>query len=436
MMNPLRPLLAGRFALLRSSVWAIAEYVTYPLMMLAAMPLYLAALGDVQFGQWMLLLTITGFGGLAGLGMGPTATRMVAAASGRGDMHGASEAARACMAITLGSSIGLAVLILGVGWTFGGALFEKMGTPREIRMIVVFGAFLLTLEQIDAVIAGILRGFERFDLSARLEIGAKMFQVACSALVAWQTGRLLAVFITASLVAVARSIGKLVIARRLLPAGGLSPKWNPAEIRTAFGFGKWIWLQSAGSLMFAVADRALVGSLLGAEALARYAVALQLAQQVQTIPAAGAQVLFPAVAKRQEQGQNWRPLAIRAMAGVAALGMAGAAALLMVGPWFMEIWVGRSMAAEVAPVLQLLAITYGLMSLPSGAHLILLGAGHARLVAGLTVLAGAVAVAVMPWAIGQLGLAGAPWGRFAYALIVLAMIPAVFRTMRLMQLKG
>ena len=414
----------------------MAEYVSYPLMMLAAMPLYLWALGDVQFGQWMLLLTITGFGGLAGLGMGPTATRMVAAAVGRSDMASASEAARACMTITLASSIALAIVILGAGWAYGDTLFEKVGTSREITTIILFGAFLLTLEQIDAVIAGILRGFERFDLSARLEIGAKMFQVLCTAFVAWQTRSLLAVFVTASAIAIARSAAKLVIARRLLPSGKLSPKWNPAEIRAAFSFGKWIWLQSAGSLMFAVADRTLVGAMLGAEALTRYAVALQLAQQVQTIPAAGAQVLFPAVAKRQEQGQDWRRLVVRAMVVVAALGGVGAAMLLLLGRGFLNIWVGENMAADVAPVLHLLAATYGVMSLTVGAHFVLLGAGQARLVAVLTIVAGVAAIAVIPWTIGEFGLLGAPWGRFAYALIILAMIPAVFRAMRQKQLRG
>jgi O-antigen/teichoic acid export membrane protein len=419
-----------RFALVRSSGWAMAEYVAYPVMMLAAMPLYLWALGTTQYGQWMFLLTITGFGGLAGFGMGPTATHTVAAARGRNDMPAAIESARACLAITLISGVALALVIVLVGWNVGPRAFSKVATPHMLFIIFAFGALLLLMEQIDSVFAGILRGLERFDLSARLEIAAKTLQVILTALAASLTRDLVAVFVTTTITGAIRTGGKILAVRRLLPAGRISPKWAPGEMRAAFHFGKWIWLQGAGSLLFAVADRTLVGAMLGAKPLAAYAIALQLAQQVQTIPAAGAQVLFPAIAKRQEAGEDWGKLAIRATVAVGAIGIIGALLLLALGPWFLDIWVGPILSSQVVVVLPWLAIAYGLLSLPSGPHQILIGMGRPKLVAILTVTAGVIAALSIPLSISDLGFAGAPVGRSVYALLMLAMVPVLLKLLR------
>jgi O-antigen/teichoic acid export membrane protein len=419
-----------RFALARASGWAMAEYLAYPLMMLAAMPLYLWALGTVQYGQWMLLLTVTGFGGLAGLGMGPTATLMVAAARGRGNADLAIEGARACLAITLTSAALLSGAILLFGWTLGARIFAKVGTPDQVLTIIAFGGLLLLLEQIDAVFAGILRGLERFDLSARLEISAKMGQVACTALAAWQTRNLLAVFATASCVAVARTSAKMIAAQRQFSDGWLWPKWSPDQTSKAFRFGRWIWLQSAGSLMFAVMDRTLIGALLGAEALAKYAVALQLAQQIQTIPAAGAQVLFPAIAKRVEVGQDWRRLAMVATLAMGVLGLAGAILLIAFGPWFLRLWVGRAMSAAVGSLLIPLSIGYLTLSFSAAPHHVLMGAGRVKLVAVVTIIAGVIAASVTPWSIHRWGLVGAPFGRVAYGVVALWLVAAMWQMAR------
>ena len=96
----LRPALAHA----PQSLWGMAEYFAYPLMMFIATPFFLAQLGAQQYGQWMLILAFTGFGGIAGLGMGTAAIKEVSAHRGRGDMPGAILSVRACLGVTLVSS--------------------------------------------------------------------------------------------------------------------------------------------------------------------------------------------------------------------------------------------------------------------------------------------------------------------------------------------
>jgi O-antigen/teichoic acid export membrane protein len=172
----------------------MAEYFAYPLMMFAATPLFLHLLGSEQYGQWMLLLTFNGFGGLAGIGMGTAATKDVSAARGRGDEAGVAASIRACLMVTILSTMALAVLMVTTGWLIGPALLAKMGTPDLVRTIIIVAALLILLEQIDSVFAGALRGLERFDISAKAEASTKLALVLVSLAVAWKTGDVVAVF--------------------------------------------------------------------------------------------------------------------------------------------------------------------------------------------------------------------------------------------------
>lgn len=81
--------------------WSTAEYVFYPLLMLAATPVYVALLGVTDYGLWMLVLAITGFGTAANLGMGTATIKFVAACRGRGDADRVAATVRQTLSIAI-----------------------------------------------------------------------------------------------------------------------------------------------------------------------------------------------------------------------------------------------------------------------------------------------------------------------------------------------
>jgi O-antigen/teichoic acid export membrane protein len=400
-----------------SSIWGMAEYFAYPLMMFLATPLFLLWLGQVQYGQWMLLLTFNGLGGLAGLGMGSAAIRDVAAARGRDDAPGALAAVRACVSVTLLSGVAVAGLLLLFGAFAGGDLLARMGDPALIRTIIAVAALLILLEQLDTVFAGTLRGMERFDVSARVEALTKGGLVVAALLAAWATRDLMWVFAATAGMTMVRLCVKAGVASRML--GTLPwPSWDRPRMAAVFAFGKWTWAQALGAALFSTADRFLVGGLLGAEALARYSICLQLAQQVQTIPAAGAQFLFPAVSRRREAGEDYRRLAIRASLAIAAFGAAIGLPLALLAEPILRLWVGAEIAASSAGVLALLVLAFTILAANVGPFYVLLGSGRERFVALLNIGAGFVALGLLWLAINEAGLIGAAVGRIGFAAII------------------
>jgi len=296
-----------------------------------------------------------------------------------------------------------------------------------VRATGVAAAVLLWLEQIDNVASSAIKGSERFGHAARLEILGKSVQVALAMAATWRWPNLDALYLALAAGAVLRMVAKLLIARRVLGIRRMGPTLrNTASV---LHFARWGWLQGIGSVLFGVADRMLVGSVLGATSLAYYSIASQLAMQVHAISAAGLSVIFPMVSRRlegREQLQLW-PLARLTMSGNLLLSTSLAISLLVLGPLILDPWVGPAAAAVVRRLLPWLVGAYWLLAVNVVPFYILLGMGRIRFV-GLAVLgAGAAGVAAMFLSVTHLGLAGAPAGRGVYAFVSLALLLPVTR---------
>jgi O-antigen/teichoic acid export membrane protein len=420
----------------RGAAWAIAEYFGYPLLMFAATPLLLHVLGATVYGQWMLLLTLNGLGGLAGMGMGMAATREVAGHLGRADRKGAAAAARSCLGVTLAASAAIAAAIVAGAAVVPSPWLARMGEPEAIRLVVVAGAMMIVLEQVDTVFAGTIRGLERYDVSAKVELTAKAAMVLATIAAAVLTQSLAVIMATTLVCMLVRSAIKARIAARLLGNGMLWPRWEQHHVAAAFNFGKWTWGQSIGAALFATADRLLVGGMMGAAALAHYSVCVQLAQQVQTLPAAGAQVLLPRVSRLEGEGRPYRNMALRLTVGVGAIAGLAGLVLALLGYGIMQLWVGTSIAQDTAGTLPLLALGYAILGANVVPHYVLLGAGRARFVAVVNIAAGLFAIALAWLLIPAMGFAGAAIGRLCYALIISANVLAMLHQTRHSKIHG
>ena len=412
------------------SFWGMAEYFAYPFMMFIATPFFLQQLGKEQYGQWMLMLAFTGFGGIAGLGMGMAAIKEVSAYRGRGDMSGAILAVRACFGIALASSLALAVVILALVWLLDTSWLVRAGTPSEVRRIIYFAVALVTVEQIDTVFAGAIRGMERFDVAAKIEMAAKLVIVVVSAFVAWLTRDLLWVITVVLAITLLRAVSKAVSAALLMQARTLSPTWRRKYVAEAIRFGKWTWLQSMGSALFSTADRLLVGAFLGSGALAQYSVCLQLAQQVHAVPAAGAGFIFPLVSRRIEAGTNVRRLALGATVLFGIFAAVLALPLIFFGHAILSLWIGGGFADQNADLLALLAGAFVLLALNIGPHFFLLGSNASHYVAFSNILAGAISVLSGYFLVSQLGVTGGVFMRIVYGFVLMSGITAMMSVLR------
>lgn len=405
-----------------SPAWAMLEYGSYPLLLFIATPWFLHQLGTGGYGHWMLLTATVGFGGVLNTGTGAATIKAVSAGIGRDDGCDIEHAVGISLAIALVGGAALALLVFSVFWSAGPTLLSRMGDPASIRLTGIAAAALIWLEQVDNVFSSSIKGAEHFGQAARIEIASKTTQIIGAGLVLWVWPTLWALYAALLVVAVVRLIAKTIIARRLLGLTSLRPTLIGAN--AILHLAKWGWLQGLGGMLFGVADRMLVGSLLGSSSLTYYSIASQLAMQIHAVSAAALSVIFPKVSRKLEGRGHfslWRVTKLT-MVGNLLLSSFLALVLLLLGPLILRSWIGADSAASTAKILPWLVIAYWVLAVNVVPYYILLGMGRMRFV-GLTVLScGIVAITTMYFAITREGLIGAPAGRGIYALLSLALI--------------
>lgn len=404
-----------------SPAWAMLEYGWYPLLFFIATPYILHTLGPENYGHWMLLTATVGFGAVLNGGTGAATIKQISSGRGKASGGDVERVVRTSLAIALVGGGLMAVLIFGVFWFAGDVLFEKMGDRSLVRLTGSAAALLAWLEQIDNVFASALKGAERFGRAARVEMASKTVQILAAVLTVATWGSVVALYVALVLVAVARLIAKAWVVRSSLAVLSLRPSFsNAAHI---LRYAKWGWLEGVGGLFFGIADRVLVGSLMGAASLAHYSVATQLAQQIHAIPAAGLSVIFPKVSRKLESEANFSLWRVTKLAMVGNLFASGALALTMLifGRQILSLWLGEVEADASVDVLWYLVIAYWVLAANVVPYFILLGLGRMRLISISALLAGSVAIVVMYLAIQSVGLTGAAAGRFAYAVITLVL---------------
>lgn len=415
----------GRFS---SSIWVLSEYGWYPLLLILATPWFLHQLGTEQYGYWMLLTATVSFGGILNFGTGAATIKAVSAVVGKtGGVVGTANAVRAALAIAiLGGSI-LGLLVFALFWYFGTTFLGEMNSIEFVRLTGCAAALLILLEQVDNVFSSSLKGAENFGPAARIEMLSKTLQVLCSAVVVWQWPTLEALYWTLVVVAVIRAVAKLVVFQGVFSLSNLRPSLR--GVQEILHFAKWGWFQGIGNVLFSVADRFLIGSLLGAASLSYYSVASQLAMQIHAASAAGLSVIFPKISRKLESKEAfslWRVMKLT-MTGNLIFSSLLAAVLLLFGPEILLFWVGADIAAPTAKVLPWLAITYWLLALNVVPYYVLLGLGRIRYVSITVVTAGIVGIIVAYLAIPRLDLIGAAIGRGVYAVLALSLIIPLVR---------
>lgn len=415
------PRLQNVLSLGRQGVWNSAEYIFFPLLMLVATPVFLHSLGARQYGQWMLLITLGSLGGWAGMGMGAATIREVASAHGRGDQHRASDYIRVASLIVILGTVFVGLLLICAFALGASRIFSQMGDRSELYPIIIGAPFLIASDQIDSVFSGALRGAERFGMVARLEMLSKTIIVGGCLITAVTSHRLdLLIVVSVALNFVRVAIKSSAVAF-LFGINSIFPTWHAKVAASLISFGKWSFIQLIGSAIFSSADRLMVGSILGADALANYSICLQLAQQVQSIPAAFGGFLFPYFTKRSQalDGRHQSRMLLVSTGALSLLAIVIALPLVINAHTILGLWVGSAVAADSSNLLRLLALGFFTLALSTAAHYFLYGIGQAKWVAISNLAAGILSLLLNLMLVPRFGALGAAASRFVYGAVIM-----------------
>jgi O-antigen/teichoic acid export membrane protein len=148
-------------------------------------PFLLKTLGIEGFGLWVFAISITGFGQLASVGVGVTTTKHVSADLGAGKPDQAIAATRAALTVALVGGAILLLFIAPLAPFMAEAYFAKMGSVNNVVWALLIGIALLIVQEVDGVFSGALRGAQRYDIAAKVELLSRPIWALSVFSIAW-----------------------------------------------------------------------------------------------------------------------------------------------------------------------------------------------------------------------------------------------------------
>lgn len=348
------------------------------LVALVSIPIYIDLIGEQRYGVLSIAWILLGYFGVFDLGIGRAAAQRIAS------LNDDQASKNRCFwtALSLNSSLGIlgGIAIWPAAYYFFSQQFQiDAKLQPEMLRALAWLIIALPIATINGVLTGSLQGVERFlQLNVVNATGSVLFQTL-PVLVAWlwspSLDVLLPVAIGARLVNV---IFLLLFCLRNVTHGSV-PSISVSEARALLKFGGWITVSSLISPIMVMADRFIVGAILGASAVTHYSVPFQLAERSTIIPGALSSSLFPRFAKESvHSGQKMAVNAIRHLVVIMTPLMV--AAILLAHP-FLALWISTDFSNRSALVLQILLIGFWANGLARIPHAKLQATGQPKVVA-------------------------------------------------------
>ena len=389
----------------RNSIYNIAGAVIPLVLALVTVPLYLKAVGTERYGALAIAWLILGYFGLFDLGLGRATAQRIAALHDSTPDHRASVFWTAVAVNIAIGAVGAVLLFFGARYFFLNHFKAEPALVAEMLDAVWLLAAAVPVATLTGVLSGALQGREKFlDVNMATVAGTSLFTLL-PLIVAYVSGPQLSGLIIAAVIA--RVLGLTIIALRVHKhlLAGAHGAFDRSEWLNLLKFGGWVSLTALVGPFILIADRLLIGAVLGSASVAVYAVAFDIARRISLIPNAVGQAIFPRIA--QSNGDERRKLMLQSLGALDLLmTLPVMAAVFLAGP-FLELWVGKEIGSQATMICQILLIAYWANAFAVIPYATLQAQGRPDIVAFIILAQLPIYLAAL-WALTQAyGLAGA-----------------------------
>ncbi|MBT9171478.1 MAG: putative membrane protein EpsK [Actinobacteria bacterium] len=406
---------------MRNASFSIGEYIVTPLLYIFSTPFLVHQLGLNQYGIWMLANSIVGFIGILNFGLSEATVKYVSLYRGREDEGGVVR----CIRSTLTMYLGLSMAMVIVGCVLAPFLVHRIFkiSPQDFTVsirAIQLASIGLGLRIVGSVFLAAMRGFERYDLTSKINIGSTTLMVTSSVVLAAFGYGVTTILLSTVIVVGLTLVASIIVAKRLIGKFSMWPTFDRTLLREVLNFGFFSWIQGLAATIFSQVDRLIIGALLGTSALSYYSITLQVAQQTHGLVGSALAFLFPMISSERETRNRvgLRNLYKKALLFSFIFAATIAIPLLIGGKFLLTVWMGANFAANTYVLLYILVIAYFLLALNVVPHYTLLGFGEVKFVSLTNIAGGLLSLAGMAFLIPFVGMNGAALGRLLYAPIV------------------
>jgi O-antigen/teichoic acid export membrane protein len=370
-------------------------------------------LGNMTYGVWTLLLSLTGYLGLLDLGVRGAVTRYVARFHTETDHKRASNVASSAMLIF--STAGLLALLVSMG--LAAFVVGHLKIPPEYltsaRIVLVLTGVNIATSLVNGVFGGILVGLQRFDLTNSIEVAINILR-ACAILLVLHVGYGI---ITLAVVQLAFTLGRwaanIALVKHLYPELRIHfTEADRAGVKLIFSFSAFSFLlHVSGSLIYA-SDNVVIAAYLPVTAVTFYVIGGNLAEYTRSLVSGISQTMTPLASSteaKKDQKQLHRVVLFSSQAGTLVV-LPVVATFMLRGSSFIRLWMGAQYAELSGKVLLVLSLTLIFWAANSVTGGSMLGLSKHRPLVPVLLAEGICNLLLSIYLVKRIGILGVAWG--------------------------
>ncbi len=351
--------------LAKNSAWGAAGFLGATLILLFTTPIYVRLLGAERFGLFSLLVAITAPLGILNAGLAQATTKYVAQFGASQMWSNAARMIETTMLFNFAwGLLGALLLWLGAPWIATKLFQLSPDMFREAMWAFRLTGIIWLLSQISGTYQAVITGLQDFRTLTSIQFFQQLATYGLGSVVLLFIPRVWAVLVPQIVVGMFLIGLCFRFINKRIPEVRWSPHWDKESARLSIGFSSWQVVDSVTATAANQADRLVLGSFVDTAAVGYYSVAAaaqaRLVGFVWTLFAA----VFPAISSLSaSSGQSERLILnygwkVSLFAGVLY------STAFVVGPEFLQIWLGNSVSVKAAPILRVL-MGVALAGLPS-----------------------------------------------------------------------
>lgn len=378
-------------------------------------------LGNVAYGVWILVLSLSSYMGLLDLGMRGAVMRYVS----KGNAQGNHDEARDAVSGALWIRIWISLLTFLVSAAFAQAFSRLFVVPPAMlnpaRFAIMVTALTVALNLWCGVFGGVLTAVHRYDQLSLVTMLQTAFRAVgvvwllqhghgFLALVLWELCT--AVLSNSLLIALAfRSYPQLQISLRR-PEG--------AVVRKLWSYSFYAFVINIAIQMVNYTDNLVVGAFTSATAVTFYAIGGSLIMYARQIVAAMTTTFSPLASTYEAQGrdQDLRRLLIHGTRAALLVSLPIELALFQRGETFISLWMGPQYAQPSGTVLRILLISLIACTGSAACCGIVYGMEKHKRIAMWAIVEAVANLSLSIFLVRRIGIYGVAWGTTIPSLVI------------------
>lgn len=325
-------------------------------------PIIVRALDRELYGVWSFLNGLLMYSDLLYVGLGSALIKFVAQHRANNDHAAMNRLISVVGSIYAVTGIVCFVVMSGISGFIPDVFAEPLSADAAraaSATCVLLGAQLFFVF-VGSAFAGLISGHDRYDLVNIVGIATVAMRFAAIPLIL-ESGRdpLFRLAVLTCSAAALQSLALAIIAHRLVPQLSVRiVRWRVDELKMLYGFGVQSFFIVLAVRLVSFSDTTIIGIMLGASSVALYALPLQLVEYGRTTVGGFTGVLLPRLTILSTRGDlaALREAYLSANRIACFLTAWLGAGLMVLGPPFLNRWVGEAFGAPAQWVLVLLAV--------------------------------------------------------------------------------